>query len=149
MGAPGQKTILIAEDTAAIRTIIAFLLRARGYDVVESPDGIDALEKARALHPDLVILDVIMPGKQGFEVCTELKSNLETRSIPILILTSITRDSGKSDDHWRRLSNADEFISKPFKAHDLLARIERLLEANSDTVRFEKPRGMGGAAPAV
>jgi DNA-binding response OmpR family regulator len=149
MGSPSRKTVLIAEDTAAIRTIIAFLLRARGYEVLESPDGNDALEKALAYRPDLVILDVLMPGKQGFEVCTYLKSNEETRSIPIMILTSITRESGKSDDHWRRLSNADDFVSKPFKAHDLLARIERLLELGSDTSRFEKHQGMGGAAPAV
>src|SRR5438067_1688217 len=118
------KTVLIAEDTVAIRSILAYLLRSRGFDVVESGDGQDALEKALALRPDLILLDVLMPRKQGFEVCSYLKSNEETRHIPILILTSITRDSGKDDEHWRRLSNADEFVSKPFKAHDLLARID-------------------------
>jgi len=133
------KTVLIAEDAASIRSIIAYLLRGRGYDVVESADGSDALEKALALRPDLIVLDVLMPGKTGFDVCAYLKANDATRSIPVLILTSVTRDSGKSDDHWRKISGADEFVSKPFKAHDLLARIETLLERGSGNRDSEKP----------
>ena len=123
-----SRTVLIAEDSASIRSILAYLLRARGYEVIESADGSDGLEKALALRPDLIVLDVLMPGKTGFDVCSYLKANESTRSIPVLILTSITRDSGKSDDHWKKLSGADEFVSKPFKAHDLLARIDGLLE---------------------
>lgn len=142
MALSSGKTVLIAEDTAAIRTILAYLLRSRGFEVVESGDGNDALEKALTLRPDLIILDVLMPGKQGFEVCCYLKSNEETRHIPILILTSITKDSGKSDEHWRQLSNADEFVSKPFKAHDLLGRIDRIMEKGSDTSRYEKSNGV-------
>jgi twitching motility two-component system response regulator PilH len=138
------KTVLIAEDTAAIRSILAYLLRSRGFEVIECADGQEALEKTLALRPDLVLLDVLMPRKQGFEVCSYLKANEDTRRIPILILTSITRDSGKDDDHWRRLSNADDFISKPFKAHDLLARIDRLMEDRKDTSRFEKRNEVRG-----
>jgi CheY-like chemotaxis protein len=139
------KTVLVAEDTVAIRSILSYLLRSRGFEVVECGDGQEALDKALTLRPDLILLDVLMPRKQGFEVCSYLKANEETRRIPVLILTSITRDSGKDDNHWRRLSNADDFISKPFKAHDLLARIDRLLEAKKDTSRFEKRNEVRGA----
>jgi len=143
MALSSGKTVLIAEDTIAIRSILSYLLRSRGFDVVETGDGQDALEKALALRPDLILLDVLMPRKQGFEVCSYLKANEDTRHIPVLMLSSITRDSGKDDEHWKRLSNADDFISKPFKAHDLLARIERLLETNRDTSRTERPNKVG------
>jgi len=138
------KTVLIAEDTVAIRSILAYLLRSRGFEVIESGDGQDALEKALQLRPDLIVLDVLMPRKQGFEVCSYLKSNEETRHIPVLILTSVTKDSGKDEEHWRQLSNADEFMSKPFKAHDLMARIERLLDPGRDTSRLQKSKELGG-----
>jgi DNA-binding response OmpR family regulator len=138
------KTVLIAEDTVAIRSILSYLLRSRGFEVIETGDGQEALEKALQLRPDLVLLDVLMPRKNGFEVCSYLKSNEDTRRIPVLILTSVTKDSGKDDEHWRRLSNADEFMSKPFKAHDLLARIERLLDPKRDTIRLQKSSELGG-----
>jgi CheY-like chemotaxis protein len=143
------KSILIAEDTKAIRTIIAFLLRSRGFDVVESANGTDALEKALTLRPDLIVLDVIMPGMTGFDVCSYLKANEETRDIPILILTSVTSSSGKSDEHWKRISNADEFVSKPFKAHDLVERIDRLLEKRSETRRMERRSTSGEEGEAL
>jgi len=126
------KRILIAEDTKSIRNIIAFMLKSHGYEVFESSNGDDALEKAIALHPDLVVLDVMMPGRTGFEICSVLKGNDAYKNIRILILTAATRDSGKSDAHWKRISNADDFISKPFKALDMVERIEKLLGRNAE-----------------
>lgn len=119
--------VLVAEDSAAIRAVLAFMLRSRGYEVVEALNGQDALEKAAAQPPDLVLLDIVMPVLNGFETCARLRSAPETRDIPILILTGVARDAGKDDTHWRRVSGADEFLFKPFKAHDLLERVERLL----------------------
>ena len=127
MSATQHKTILIVEDSKSLREILAFTLRNRGWTVVESDNGDDALEKATTMDPDLILLDVIIPGKTGFEICSALKGDDRYRHIPILILSSITRGSGKSDEHWKQLSNADEFISKPFQAHHLLRRIEDLL----------------------
>jgi two-component system alkaline phosphatase synthesis response regulator PhoP len=127
MAPSNAKRILIAEDTKSIRNILAFMLKSHGYEVFESSDGDDALEKAIALLPDLLVLDVMMPGKTGFEICSILKGNEAYRNIRILILTAATRDSGKSDAHWKRISNADDFISKPFKALDMVERIEKLL----------------------
>lgn len=119
--------VLVAEDTTAIRAVLAFMLRSRGYEVEEAANGREALDRALAQPPDLVLLDVLMPLMNGFEVCARLKSEPATRDVPILILTSVARDSGKDDAHWKKTSGADEFMVKPFKAHDLLDRIERLL----------------------
>jgi DNA-binding response OmpR family regulator len=122
---PGK--ILVVEDTKNLRDIIAFTLRARGWEVIESGDGDDALEKAQTLQPNLIILDVMLPGKTGFEVCSALKGDDRYRDIPILMLSAVTKGSGKSDEHWRDLSCADAFMSKPFKALQLVECIESLL----------------------
>jgi CheY-like chemotaxis protein len=127
MDAEKAKTILVVEDTKNIREIIAFTLRARGWQVVESADGDDALEKATTLVPDLILLDVMLPGRTGFEICEFLKSQSRYRHIRVVMLSAITKDSGKSDDHWKTLSNADEFISKPFRALQLVECVEGLL----------------------
>ena len=120
-------TVLVVEDTKNLRDIIAFTLRGRGWEVIESGDGDDALQKATTMEPDLIILDVMLPGKTGFEICSILKGDERLRHIPILFLSAITQGSGKSDEHWRQLSNADAFISKPFRAHQLVQSVEELL----------------------
>jgi len=123
MSHPEPRSVLLAEDSSAIRSILAFLLRGRGYSVIECADGTEALDRARTEHPDAVILDVMMPGLSGFEVCRALKEDPATRAIPIMILTSVTQGTGKTDEHWKSLSGADDFMTKPFKAADILQRI--------------------------
>ncbi|MBV8881351.1 MAG: response regulator [Planctomycetaceae bacterium] len=120
-------TVLVAEDSAAIRSILAFLLRGRGYRVLECANGTEALDRTRSDVPDAVILDVMMPGPTGFDVCQALKSDPATRAIPVMILTAVTEGAGKSDDYWKTLSGADDFLTKPFKAVDILARVARLV----------------------
>jgi len=132
MASSKPKKILIAEDNASIRNILAFLLKNHGYDVIESEDGDDTLEKALLIHPDLLLLDVMMPGKTGFEICSILKGNAAHQGIRILILTAVTKDSGKDDAYWKRITNADDFISKPFKGSDLVHRIEKLLGGGAE-----------------
>lgn len=127
MSAYEPATVLIAEDSTAIRNILAFLLRGRGYRVVECADGQEALDRARSEPPDAVLLDVMMPGMTGFDVCQALKSDPATRGIPVMILTGVTDGAGKSDDYWKELSGADDFLTKPFKAVDIVARIGRLV----------------------
>jgi DNA-binding response OmpR family regulator len=121
------KRILIVEDTKSIREIVAFMLRSKGYETVESGDGQDAEQKIRSQPPDLIVLDAMLPKKTGFDVCQSLKADNALKSIPILMLTAITRDTGKSDEYWRQKSQADDFMSKPFKATELVERIEKLL----------------------
>jgi two-component system, chemotaxis family, response regulator PixH len=131
MSLKGPRTVLVVEDTKNLREIIAFTLRARGWGVIESDNGDDALEKATTLDPDVILLDVMIPGKTGFEICALLKGDDRYRHIPILILSAITQGSGKSDGHWKQLSNADAFISKPFRAYQLVQSVEDLLRTAS------------------
>ena len=125
------KRILVVDDTKSIREIVSYLLRSRGYDVIESADGLDAWEKATTESPDLIVLDAMIPKKTGFEICEQLKKDDRWRKIPVLMLTAVTRDSGKSDEYWKEKSQADDFVSKPFKAMDLVGRILRLLEPDA------------------
>jgi DNA-binding response OmpR family regulator len=124
---PVPKKILVVDDTKSIREIVAFTLRGKGYEVLESGDGVDAEQKARAAVPDLIVLDAMLPRKTGFDICSDLKRDDRFKKIPILMLTALTKDTGKSDTHWREKSRADDFMSKPFKAQELVARVERLL----------------------
>lgn len=124
---PVAKRILIVEDTKSIREIVAFMLRSKGYETVESGDGQDAEQKVRQQAPDLIVLDAMLPKKTGFDVCQTLKADDSYKAIPILMLTAITRDTGKSDEYWKEKSQADDFMSKPFKATELVERIEKLL----------------------
>lgn len=119
--------ILIAEDDVNIRNIIQFTLEGRGYEVTAVGDGRSALEKVREIKPDLVLLDVMMPHKNGLEVCYEIKNDPKMEHIPVLILTALTQTSTKSDDYWKTRSRADDFITKPFRSADLVKRVETLL----------------------
>jgi DNA-binding response OmpR family regulator len=121
------KTILVVDDTKSIREIVAFMLRGRGYEVVEAADGQEAREKIKANRPDMVLLDAMLPKVTGFDLCAEMKADKDFKSMPILMLTAITKDSGKSDEYWREKSQADDFMSKPFKATELVARIEKIV----------------------
>lgn len=119
--------ILVVDDTKSIRDIVAYLLRTQGFEVAEAADGLDAQKKVEADPPDLLVLDAMLPKKTGFELCAELKKDERTRKIPILMLTALTRDTGKTDEYWREKSQADDFMSKPFKATELVERIVKLL----------------------
>jgi len=121
------KKVLVVDDTKSIREIVAHLLRSRGYEVIEAADGLDAWEKATTQSPDLLVLDAMIPKKTGFEICEQMKKDERWRKIPILMLTAMSRDSGKTDEFWREKSRADDFMSKPFKGTELVDRIVKLL----------------------
>lgn len=117
------KRILVADDSAHARGILAFLLRSRGYEVLESEDGEQALQRARAERPDLLILDAMMPRRSGFEVCAALRADPELRSLPVVLLTAMGPDAAALGAQ----AGADECVAKPFRVQDLLARIEARL----------------------
>ena len=123
----GKKLILVVDDTASIRRAIRSILETRGFEVFEACDGDDALAKTVVRRPDLVILDVIMPGRSGLEVAAVLKSRAEYKGIPILLLTGVSTAGGKGEDYWKGRSFADDFLAKPCKARQLLEKVERLL----------------------
>jgi DNA-binding response OmpR family regulator len=119
-------TILIADDNRNIRTIVKMDLEFQGYRVLEATNGQEALDMARDRKPDLVVLDVMMPLLDGFEVCSRMKKEEATRGIPVIMLTAKTTPE---DKFLGRESGADEYITKPFDPVDLERVIERILTA--------------------
>jgi putative two-component system response regulator len=125
-----QSKILVVDDAVEnIKLVTEILNRPRNeYDIEAAGDGYEALEKVKKFNPDLIMLDVVMPGIDGFEVCRILKEDEKTRLIPIVMITAL--DS--QQDRLRGLeSGVDDFISKPFNVYELLARVKNLLKLRS------------------
>src|SRR5271169_2860254 len=114
-------TVLIVDDEPQIRRVLLTILTSQGYSVIEARSGDEALETIRHEHPDLILLDVNMPGRSGIETCREIR---EAGDIPIIILTvrSAERDKVHALD-----AGANDYIVKPFGADELLARIRATL----------------------
>lgn len=121
-----KKKILLVDDEIDIVTVIRLRLEASGYEVVVAMDGKEALNTARSLHPDLIILDLMLPGLDGFHVARMLKYDNQYKDIPIIMLTAKAgEDSRKTGEQV----GADAYMNKPFEAEKLLAKIRELLAA--------------------
>jgi DNA-binding response OmpR family regulator len=116
--------ILVCDDDPNIRNIIDFGLQAEGFQVLDAADGAEALELARGEAPDLVILDVMMPGSDGVEVCAALKQDEATGHLPVLLLTART---GKQDRDRGLAAGADDYITKPFSPGRLVEKVQSVL----------------------
>jgi DNA-binding response OmpR family regulator len=120
-------TVLVADDDPDIIRFVEVNLRLEGYQVAVARDGEQALDKALELQPDLVLLDVRMPGIDGFEVCSRLRADPRGTAIPVILLTANIPVSG---DHQRaRAVGADDFVVKPFDPSDLMSRVRALVQA--------------------
>lgn len=125
--------ILIVDDDAHIRELVRVFLRSEGFDVSEASDGIQALERLKSIKADLVILDVMMPNLDGWELCRQLKESFD---IPVLMLTA----KGETSQKLRGFQlGTDDYLVKPFEPLELVARVKALLKryriAASQTVR--------------
>ena len=116
--------ILVVEDSPTYLRQISNLLQDNGFRIVTAMDGEEALEKAVQENPSVVVLDVILPKKNGFQVCRQLKTSPVTQDIKILMLTSKTQDS---DRFWGLKQGADEYMTKPFEDGELLNNVAKLL----------------------
>jgi len=118
-------TILIVDDEEDIRDLISMnLLREKDYTVIEASDGLEALASAKAQSPDLIVLDLMLPGMDGFNVCKNLKESAKTKAIPIIMLTA----RGRLEERIGGLElGADDYLSKPFSPKELMLRIRNLL----------------------
>jgi len=116
--------ILVAEDERDIRELIGFTLRFAGLDVTLTKDGIEAVEEAPKLQPDLIMLDVRMPKMTGYEACRALKSNPSTSKIPIVILSAKGQDGEIQEG---KEAGADHYIVKPFAPDRLTERVKDIL----------------------
>ena len=113
------KTVLIVEDEKNIVDILRFNLQREGYQTAEAYDGADGLEKARTVDPDLILLDVMLPKMNGFDVCRQIRQ--EGRNVPVIILTAREEEADKV---LGLEIGADDYITKPFSMRELLARVK-------------------------
>ncbi|MCD6219165.1 response regulator transcription factor [Candidatus Calescamantes bacterium] len=120
--------ILVAEDDTELLKVITLLLKSRGYYTYAVKEGKKAWQILSSKSVDLAILDIKMPGIDGLTLVKKIKSTSSLKSIPVIIITGVTRTSGKSDDYWTIRVGADDFITKPFEPQDLLKRIEEQLK---------------------
>ncbi|MGD9007078.1 MAG: response regulator [Desulfobacteraceae bacterium] len=119
-----SERILIVEDSPTAMLQITTILQDKGYKLLHAVDGEEALQKAADELPHLIVLDVILPKKNGFQVCRHLKKTTQTKGIKILMLTSKTQES---DRFWGLKQGADDYMTKPFEPGDLLQKVDELL----------------------
>jgi DNA-binding response OmpR family regulator len=118
------KRVLIVDDEPNIVLSVEFLMQREGHDVVTARDGQEAIDMLVGTKPDLMILDVMMPRKNGFEVCAEVRADPDFSGMPILMLTA----KGREAEMKKGMSlGADAYITKPFSTHELVTRVHELL----------------------
>jgi two-component system alkaline phosphatase synthesis response regulator PhoP len=130
---PKQTKILVIDDDPDVHTVVKKILEPQSYKVVSAYDGFEGLRKVVDERPDLIILDVIMPGKHGFEVCHELKTDEKYHffsNIPVLMLTVYPEDREKMHLSMREgmMMEAEDYLQKPVDAKELVKRVEDLLK---------------------
>jgi two-component system alkaline phosphatase synthesis response regulator PhoP/two-component system response regulator VicR len=128
--------ILAVDDEPHIRRLVQVNLERHGYEVVTAADGKDALEKVASEKPDLVVLDVMMPYMDGFEVLQTLRKNAETRELPVIMLTAKAQDADVFRG-WQ--SGADLYLTKPFNPMELISFVKRIFKSKetSGEKRYE------------
>jgi twitching motility two-component system response regulator PilH len=124
MSAHGNRHVLVVDDSPTGRQAAMNLLEKRGYHVTTAVDGADALEKILAGKPPLVVLDIVLPKMNGYEVLRHLKSSEATRGIKVILVSS---KSQESDRFWGLKQGADDYIAKPYQDEALLAAVKRHL----------------------
>jgi adenylate cyclase len=129
-----RTTILVVDDVVPNVRLLEAVLTPRGYDVVTATDGHAALELVGSAQPDLVLLDVMMPEMDGYEVCRRIRADDETAVLPVIMVTASTDEKTKAIE-----VGADDLIGKPFDHHELLARVRSLLRIKRyhDTIRSQ------------
>jgi DNA-binding response OmpR family regulator len=126
--------VLIVEDDKDILQLLSYNMQASGFDVLTSRDGFEAISVARQNLPDFIILDLMLPNMDGFEVCKELKRDGETKHIPILMLTA----RGEEVDRIVGLElGADDYVVKPFSPRELILRIRAILRRSATDASTE------------
>jgi DNA-binding response OmpR family regulator len=130
-----ENKILVVDDEAVLQEMIVYNLQQSGYQVLSAGDGVSALEIARSERPALIILDVMLPGMDGLEVCRRLRREPQTATTPIMMLTA------KSDEIDKVVGlevGADDYVTKPFGRRELLARVRALLRRSEYTTKDEQ-----------
>lgn len=134
-----QPRILVVDDNAQNIELLSALMRTEGYTVVPASDGLAALAEVASATPDLILLDIMMPGLDGYAVCRQLKERPETCLVPIVLLTALG-----AEEHLLRgiEAGADDFLTKPFSQAELKARVRSLLKLKAYTDELEHAETM-------
>ena len=133
------QTILVVDDKIDTVLLLRELLTSRGYKVITASEADEALEVIESARPDLILLDVIMPGRSGYELCRELKADPTRRLIPIIMITGLT----DREDRVRGIeAGADDFLSKPLYPEELFARVRSLLKLKEFTDELDNAEGV-------
>lgn len=119
-----MSTVLVVEDSVTQREMITDLLKGSGLKVTIASDGVEALEKIEGHSPDLVVLDIVMPRMNGYEVCRQIKANPKTQNIPVVMCSS---KGEEFDRYWGMKQGADAYIAKPFQPTELVGTVKQLL----------------------
>ena len=120
-----KKRVLVVDDSATDRQLATSLLQKQGYSVIAAVDGEDALEKIAVEPPPLVVLDIILPGMNGYQVLRHLKSSPHTKDIKVILVSSKGQDS---DRYWGLKQGADDYIAKPYLDDVLLSAVAKHLQ---------------------
>ncbi len=129
------KRILAVDDEKHILRLVQINLEKAGYEVVTASNGREALEAVKAQHPDLIVMDVMMPEMDGLEALQNLKNDEATATIPVVMLTAKAQDADVFQG-WQ--SGADLYLTKPFNPMELLTFVRRILDAHTETEKGDK-----------
>jgi two-component system alkaline phosphatase synthesis response regulator PhoP len=125
-----EKKILVIEDDPATSRLVDYSLRHEGYQVITSSNGLEGLRKARSESPDLIILDVMLPGMDGFEICHRLRAEPDTLKLPILMFSAKAQEIDK--DTGIKVG-ADDYLTKPSAPAEIVRRVKKLLLKNNSS----------------
>jgi twitching motility two-component system response regulator PilH len=123
-----MSTILIIEDSLTLLNMASQILKEEGHSILTAIDGERAIAQAIEFQPDLILLDVVLPGFNGYQVCRMLKSQPETADIPVIMLTS---KNGDRDREWGMAQGAEDYITKPISQDTLLEAVRRIVPEHS------------------
>lgn len=121
-----MSTVLIVDDSSALREMVAGLLTDAGLTILEAKDGAEAQQTLKGSTPDLVILDIVMPHMNGYELCRWIKGNPSTKHLPVVICTS---KGEEFDRYWGMKQGADAYIAKPFRPDEMVETVKQLLRS--------------------
>ena len=120
-----KSKVLVVDDEPSISRTLSYRLRASGFEVFVANDGVEGLESVYANSPDLVILDIMMPRMNGYEVCQRLRIDPHFKNLPVIMLTAKAQ---KLDQKWGTRIGANAYMTKPFDSKELIAKMHELLE---------------------
>lgn len=120
-----MSTVLVVDDSATLREMISEVLEKSGLKVIQASDGVEGMEQVQANCPDLVVMDIIMPRMNGYELCRWIKNDPKAQNTPVVMCSTKNEDF---DRYWGTKQGGDAYITKPFQARELIETVKKLLQ---------------------